>query len=186
MEQCNQQLKLATDEFFRNQELLDKSNLELKNKIKETKDLLKNLELSLINIETPIKNEISKAYKKRSLLIEKREILQNVSKMEDKVRKLYSEDSFNKIVCLSGYTELIRVFMGSRYSTYFYNDTTGGFYTNEGKGTDKSWSNYGLPHIKKENEIEFSMYEAYEIALSNISDQQKFDKLGWMFNKFLI
>lgn len=151
------------------------SNLDLKQQISETYIYLTKLENDLKRKEAQFNKDINSThdtlkYKTNVLLIKN-----NVLKLKIEAGEYYK--------CKE---KLTRVFMGNRFSTYFYNAKTeeAGFYPNKGCESDRSPSR-SEADFRYRPGVTFDFYVAYLITESNDSQIEKLQKLYVMFDEFL-
>jgi len=152
---------------------LHESNMELKAQIASSKAELHRLTAQLRVIEQPFYTELERLDAKLSLTCKMRETIRDVTELKTKVHK-----------CTDG-SRLPYIFIQERFTTFYYNEVTSGYYINEGGERDTSCFKPNPP-ARAAGHVEFNCYAAFEISQSEwLSLDQKVEQLDELFDAYL-
>jgi len=152
---------------------LHESNMELKTQIASSKAELDRLTALLRVVEQPYCAELQSLEAKLTLASKMRETIRDVAELKTKVHK-----------CTNG-SRLHNIFEGNRFATFYYNDATSGFYTNNGGEGDRGIADPDSPVLGVDH-VEFDCYAAYTISKSPLlSRDEKVKQLDELFDVFL-
>lgn len=157
---------------------LNSSNSDLKKQIADVRTQLRQLELSLVKNEDPLRKRLKvldramKSYKERKTRLQEMQL---------------KWDSFRQFVNEQKHEHIHDMFLVNRFTVDFYNSRTSGYYSNRGGINDVNLLSYGHPHVREKDEVEFNHYTAYEIIAreEEMTREQKYIAIDYMFAEFM-
>lgn len=183
IEKIEDDINRSEEHILINQSLYTKETIELRFQIEKKEEELKELkdELKVIydkHNNTNIRRNIT-------YLRAKQDLIKKILYYKEASNALYKENRIDEKY-LGEWNRLEQIFVGNRFCSLYYNDTTKmcGHFMNEGGPDDRS--SFGFrDHKAHKDDVVFDSYRAYKLAGSSIENEYKISELNKMFDKML-